>query len=40
MGKGQNHPADNYSSTVAELVLFRINVNREVQGDIGRLSDF
>ena len=40
MGRGQNHPADNYSSTVAELVLFRINVKREVQEGTGRLSDF
>ena len=40
MGRGQNHPAENYSSTVAELVLFRINAKREVQGGTGRLSDF
>ena len=39
-GGDQNHPVENHRSTVANLMVFRTNMNRESHGGIGRPCDF
>lgn len=39
-GGDQNHPVENHRSTVANLMVFRTNINRESHGGTGRPCDF
>lgn len=39
-GGDQNHPVENHRSTVANLTVFRTNINRESHGGTDTLCDF